>query len=120
MRSITVEKARLVDMLQQNLAVHMGKYDVAMERYQAKVREWFEENLARIMSGDFIHVQRVCPYPVPEKHDEDYVRALDMLAWDLGDTYELTESDFQMYVNDDWGWARTFAANTASYLVEQA
>lgn len=120
MRAITVEKAKLIDALESNLAVHLGKYDVAMERYQERVRAWFEANMDRIMKGDFANVQRTCPYPVPEKHDDDYRRALDMLAWDLGDTYELTEVDFDQYINDEWGWARTFAANTGSYLVEQA
>ncbi len=119
MRAITVDKKQLVKALQENLTIHLGKYETALQRYQDRTREWFEANLDRIVKGDYVNVQRTCPHPVPEKHDDDYRRALSMLAWDLGDTYELTEVDFDQYVNDEWGWARTFAANTGSYLVEQ-
>ena len=116
---ITVDKAKLREKLVINLEEHAAKYDKAMGIYEEKVRGWFEENLARIKAVDWSKVQRVCPYPVPEKHNDDYYRVIDMLDWSLGDTYDLEEHEFEQYINDQWGWHRTFAANTASYLVEE-
>jgi hypothetical protein len=118
-RAITVNKADLVRVLTENLASHRGTYEAAMRVYEDRVREWFETNLTHIKDGKWEQVRRTCPHPVPEEHTEDYQRALDMLGWDLGDTYELTEGDFDQYVNNNWGWSRSFMANSAAYLVTE-
>lgn len=117
MRAITVDKAALATKLTENMQTHHEHWHQAMGHYEAKVREWFEVNLSNIIEGKWAEIQRSCPYPVPEDHTDDYERVLDMLKWDLGNTYELSEGDFDQYVNDNWGWQRSFAANTMSYLV---
>jgi len=118
MRSITVDKKTLLEKLEANRAKHADKHARAMERYQEKVTEWFQTNLNRITAGEFREIQRSCPWPVPQDHTDDYQRVIDMLAWDLGNTYELTEQDYECYVNDGWGWAREFAATNSAYMVE--
>jgi hypothetical protein len=119
MRPVTVNKASLMERLIANRDAHAGIYEKAMAVYESKVREWFETNLALVKEGKWVDVRRSCPYPVPEEHTEDYQRAIDMLTWDLSDTYELSEGDFDQYVNDNWGWARSFTANSAAYLVTE-
>jgi hypothetical protein len=116
MRDITVRKSDLHQALETNMAEHHDTYVTAMQVYEVKVREWFEENLALIQRGQMHKVQLRCPYPVPEEHTDDYQRAIDMLQWDQGDTIVLSEADFITFINNEWGWHRSFLANTTSYL----
>jgi hypothetical protein len=118
MRSITVDKAQLLKTLETNQAEHLRKHETAMERYVEKATEWFEANLALMRDGNHQRVERLCPWPVPVEHAADYQRVIDMLGWDLGNTYDLDEADYRQYVDDQWGWAREFAASNAAYFVE--
>lgn len=118
MKPIVVNVDRLKEIVSGNREQHQAKYEKALVVYQEKVREWLEAQLALIAAGDFDHVQRVCPYPLPEIHLDDYDTALGMLDWHVGETYELDEVSFEQFIQDQWGWHRSFMANTASYLVD--
>jgi hypothetical protein len=48
-------------------------------------------------------------------HTPDYDRIIRMVTMHIGDTFDLTESDFQAYVMDDWSWKRAFLDTSNSY-----
>jgi hypothetical protein len=56
------------------------------------------------------------PSAGPEEHTEDFDRAIEMLQWEVGDEVTLSEHDFATLVQNQWGWARSFASNTTSYV----
>jgi hypothetical protein len=56
--------------------------------------------------------------PVPEVHTDDYDRILRMLKMHTEPTIELTEEAAMHLVDDQWGWSKSFASNTSSYLVQ--
>jgi hypothetical protein len=60
--------------------------------------------------------QRSLPLPIPEEHTRDFDRVIEMMEWTLNDEVELHESEFDQYVRNEWNWARSFLANTGSYL----
>ena len=44
--------------------------------------------------------------------------AILMLEWDQGETVEISLREFKMYVENEWGWRRSFAENTGSYSMQ--
>jgi len=111
---ITVDKADLLNALRSNRDQHKIQYQAAIEKYRERTLEWFEAQIEALKAGK--DPQRMLPLPVPEEHTADFERAIQMLEWEMGDTIDLEEHQFQEYVMNEWGWARTFTSNTQSYL----
>lgn len=115
---ITVNKQQLLLTLQANMAAHKDEYEKAVEVY----RERFVEQAQRFAEDAILAARRHQPFvqfgwlPVPEEHTEDYQRAIEMLEWEIEDEVTLTEVDFGTLVQNQWGWARSFAQNTSSYV----
>lgn len=113
MNQITVSKSNLALTLKTNRDNHRAFYEEAVEVYRKEAARLAKEQAELMLRGE-IKAVRVS-IPVPEDHTEDYNRIIAMLEWSIGDTFELSEQDFSQYVNDDWGWKASFAANTMSY-----
>lgn len=113
MEKITVIKAMLLETLLNNMAEHQAAYDEAVVAYRARAIEEMERNLLAAQRGD--EVVLYVRIPVPEIHTDDYKRAIEMLGWETRDEVELTEDEFRQLVQNEWGWARAFLANTISY-----
>ncbi len=46
---------------------------------------------------------------VPRDHTKSYDVAIQMAEWEVGETVELTQGQFQCFVMDDWDWKDEFA-----------
>jgi hypothetical protein len=115
MELITVNKADLIETLRNNRDKHREMFLTAQEKY----RETMIDELDRALRVARAHgkIKRAFTMPVPEDHTEDFDTVISMLEWDQGETVELSHRDFLMYVENNWGWQASFAANTESYLV---
>ena len=45
---------------------------------------------------------------VPKDHSKSYEIAIQMAEWEVNETIELTQSQFQCFVLDDWEWTVKF------------
>jgi hypothetical protein len=115
MEKITVNKTEFMDVLQANAKQHRATFLEAMDAYKAASIKLLEEQLERAKNGApervFVSLE------MPVDHTEDYERVLAMMKMAIGDTLELSEVEFDMYVLDQWGWRRQFAATNAAYGV---
>lgn len=116
MRTITVNKAELIEKIKENRDRHREQFLVAQERYREKWIEILDKRLADARADK--KIDQYIRLPEPEDHTRDYDTALAMLEWELGEEIELGHDDFQRYVENRWEWAHSFAANTQSYLAQ--
>ena len=111
---ITVDKAALVATVSKNRDEHRDIFLKAQERFKARVMEELEKRLARARDGRQVDLAIRLPEPVD--YTDSYDTVLDMLAWEQGDTVELTREDFERYVRNNWEWAKLWHSNTTSYV----
>lgn len=111
--TITVIKSDLIETLTRNKEAHAAEFQLAIKNYRVRLIKELNDRLDLVKSGKDIDLY--LRLPTPEEHTNDFDLALQMLSWDTGDTTELSEYQFSEYVMNDWGWAKTFAANTSSY-----
>jgi hypothetical protein len=116
MELITVIKTDLVDKLRANRDEHRAMFLTAQERYREAMIAEMDRALEEMRNGG--EIRRAFSLPVPEDHTEDFNTAIEMLEWDQGETVQLGFHDFQQYVQNQWGWRASFAANTSSYLAQ--
>ena len=107
MEKITVEKAGLVAILKKNREAHGRIFEEALDGYFKQTVKELEEHIERLRKGErvSISIERVAP----RDHTRDYDRALGMVEMAIGETIELSETDYKFYVDDDWGWQAHFA-----------
>jgi hypothetical protein len=116
--SITVNKLDLILKIQEERDKHEALYNEAVKVYKKRfvqeAEKFARDAVDRMENG--LHFVDFVWLPVPEKHTEDFDRAIEMLQWEVNDTVKLSENDFTTLVLNQWGWARSFASNTSSYI----
>lgn len=122
MKSVKVNKQELRSKLTDNLDKHVREYEEASKGYAEAVVE-AARAVETIASKGADHsrikakAMELWQLPEPESHEEDYLRAIEMLEWEVEEEIELTQQEFQQYVQDNWGWKRDFLATTSNYLL---
>ena len=115
MRTVMVRKEELVEVLQRNRERHGGVFEESYEKFIKAVESELEARLARIRRGKSVELH--IRLPEPRNMTESYDRALQMLEMETRDEIELSEQEFQQFVQDDWTWKREFVSTAASYGV---
>jgi len=113
--SITVEKAKLIETLKTNRRQHRAIFDKAQEKYREAMIVELDRALQEAKEGR--PIRRGFTLPVPEDHTADFDTAIEMLEWDTDQEVTLSWREFAQYVQNNWSWAQSFQANSASYLV---
>jgi RNA-splicing ligase RtcB len=116
MRSVKVDKDKLLGTLRTNAETHKQDFEIAFAAFQEKVIENVEARLASWKAGNEVTQEALwINMEVPEDHSEDYERAIEMLAWEVGDEVVLQEQEFREYVQDKWTWKGKFATDNQFY-----
>jgi len=113
MENVTVKKDALLETLRVNRAEHIELYDKAMVEYRKRAVEELDRRLKEARDGGAISL--VISLPVPERHLDDYDRAIAMVEWSIADEIELSEYDFASYVLNQWSWLKSWTQNSLGY-----
>ena len=113
MDTIEVVRQDVIDKLKENRAAHKAKFEEADANYRQVVVDALRARANDVEGGG--RIQLHFDLPKPEDYTEDYDTAIAMLEWAQGETIELTQHEFTMYVLDKWRWEQSFMANTSIY-----
>lgn len=116
MRTITVKKDELLDVLSRNRAKHREVFDAALEGYRKHALVVLKGKVKALSEGRQPEIRIMIERP--EDHTRDYDRVIGMVNADQGDTFELSETDFAQYWEDDWQWKRQWAKMSSTYATE--
>lgn len=132
-RTVNVCRLKLLETLKSNRDKHRREYResvngycaAAVEELQkqvAKAKKAIEDNAAMIaakierfdpedpLSNQVVVLsQKSFTLEVPKDHTKSYDVAIQMAEWEVGDNIELTQSQFQCFVMDDWDWKERFS-----------
>jgi hypothetical protein len=110
---ITVSKAQLLKTLQDNREKHEETFTDALDGYYTAVIAALGEKLR--LAKERKKVDLYISYSVPRNHAGDYDRAIGMLKWHTGETFELTEQEYSSYVMDNWSWTGEWRGTAKSF-----
>lgn len=113
MNKMTMHRIDLIAALKKNRDTHREIFEKAQIAYREAVIEELDRMLADARKGR--NIQRMLTLPEPEDHTRDYDQAIRMLDMCIDKDIEITTSDFQCLVMDEWGWKRAWVGNTQSY-----
>lgn len=123
MRTVTVNKNQLIEILKKNRDLHVKKYLEACESYKLDALEEIEatfeslrEFVTTLKKGQTAHVAYP-PFRVqyPISYEDSYTDAIGMLTMHVDETIELDSHEYQKYCKDDWEWKDSFTRTVGSY-----
>lgn len=140
MRKVTILKVDLLHALEQNRKKHIAEYNEAVAGYKDEAYKTLEkkfvkakQDLDRSMGLISQQIERFDPednelqdiitlihgitinLKVPKSREYDYDVAIKMAEMEVNDNIELTQSEFQCFVMDDWDWKDDFTNTTKLY-----
>jgi hypothetical protein len=113
MSKMWFDKTELTKTIQKNRDGHRAEFEEAMKGYEEEATKSLGRILQAIKDGKRPVISLYMT--IPEDHTKDYDRVLKMLAMSQEGNIELDEDDFAQYVQDDWGWKKTFETTNALY-----
>ena len=113
MKSVTVDRGKLLGILRTNRDKHREVFEKAQIGYRDKWIEILESRLEDARLGR--PLDRGVWLNEPVDQTKDYDRAIRMVEMHVDDTIELDERRFANYVLDDWDWTEQFTTTNSMY-----
>jgi hypothetical protein len=113
MKPITVNKLDLIKIMEENRRRHRTVFNDALAGYDREAEKVLREHTESLRAGKHPEIRILLDRP--EDHTRDYDRVLGMLRMHTGDTFELDEGSYRMYVDDDWAWKRQWLDTSNTY-----
>jgi hypothetical protein len=119
MQTISVDKARLLALLKSNRDKHHKDYEGDVRTFRKAARILLEKTLKRVKPEDAPigkhPTSLMVTLSAPQSYVKEYDRLIQMLEMETRDKVELTPSEFQQYVQDNWTWQHNITSNKLSY-----
>jgi hypothetical protein len=122
---VTVKKSMLLEKLRANREAHVLSFQEAREGYILRLQEHFQKQTQAIgavvaqlpsPSNEALEsVQLNVTFPAPICRSKDYDLAIKMLEWSVADEVQISQSQFQQFVQDDWSWSGQVGATNSLY-----
>jgi len=114
MRTVTVKISKLLQTLEVNRDKHQEEYLVAEEAYRTEVLRALKERLVSVEAGAMPDVHFNLTKPVSKV--KDYSLIIGMMKITTDTEMQLSESEFDQYVNDNWSWKEQVMLSNTRYL----
>ena len=116
MNSVKMDRARLEEIVRENLIKHIASYEEAIVDYIALVLKIAQHNMKIAKTGDVAEFKNLKSMPsAPISYKNSYNRAIRMLELSVDDTIEVEEEIFNQMVLDEWHWKHQFTVSNAMY-----
>lgn len=103
---VRVKTSELVKILKSNRQKHVKEFDKARKEYRIALTNVLERIIKKAKAGE--DVPHRIGLDKPKSYVEDYDRTIRMLELSTDKKVELTQQEFQQYVQDQWVWKRGF------------
>lgn len=118
MKTVTVDKDKLLEVVKANRAKHREIFLQAQEEFRKRAIDELEQRLADAREGK--HFDQHLGMVEPVDRTQDYDRIISMLEMSVDDQVDLTQDEYAAYVMDDWSWKRQWVqANSAYVAIEE-
>jgi PleD family two-component response regulator len=107
MKDITVNKQKLIEVLEKNKKEHIKEYDLAMIGYKINVVKEYKSQLRKFRKLSDEEVKNFSlglNTSLPTSHEDDFDLVIGMLNASVDDTLEITENQYREYYLNQWGW----------------
>ena len=111
-RLVKVNKAELIEQIEENKKNHEAEYHEAVKAYKVEAKKQLQKQMVKLEKGDMdIHVSLTTPVLETEKYD----KLVKQFKFIVEDEVTLSQGEFDRYVHDDTSWARSAKMSNTYY-----
>lgn len=130
MRTVNINRDKLLATVRENLTKHVNEYNEAVTQYRSHLVTVLQENSKihqkniRTAKAGLADGQNINQYdlasmktlpPMPTSYEDAYTKAIKMLEFSADEVIELTSDVFNQLVLDEWSWKGQFETTNAFY-----
>lgn len=124
MQTVKVEVSRLKDTLSKNLETHRAEYKEARAGFEdarrqaiAKLGEVAASCMDTKEGRQAVHdaYEELTELDKPTDHSKSYEQAIALMEWETRGVIDLSVTDFERYVRDNWSWTASFKNSASNY-----
>ena len=115
MNCVKLTKGELLENVKANLDKHNVDVAEALSLRRETIAKSFEKQLKEMEFDVDFQPKEHLSFPMPKDHSEDYKKAIRMIEMTTDEVIELTESQFDKLVMDNWGWKSDLIATSSFY-----
>jgi hypothetical protein len=115
MEKIQVKKETVLEILRKNKETHRTEFEEAMTGWIEEAKKKLTGLLYQLNSNKASEVKFEVYLPKPVSYEKEYEKAIKMVEFEIRDTIEISNSDFERYFLDEWAWKESFLSNTRLY-----
>ena len=101
-RTISVNKAKLIEQIKKNKENHIKEYDKAVVAYKEEALKQLNEQIKKVQEGS---LKAALNLITPINNAENYDKIIEMFEWEVNDIVELEQKEFNEYVQDETEFA---------------
>lgn len=107
-------KAKILETLRINAETHKKEFKELLEKNTEHVKTEIQKVAQSVGYPDLTQVNAALRAK-PTDHSRDYERMIKILEMTTQEEIELTGSEFERYIEDEWDWKDTFLSNKMTY-----
>ncbi len=115
MNSVKLTKEELLSNVIANLDKHKIDVSDALKLRRETIAKSFKKQLEEMEWDVDFQPKEHLSFPMPKDHSEDYKKAIRMIEMTTDEVIELSESQFDKLVMDNWGWKSDLIATSSVY-----
>lgn len=112
-RTITVNKADLIAKIKENKEAHIVAYDKAVIAYKTVALKQLNEQIKEVNEGG---LKARLDLTTPVNNVDNYDKIINMFEWEEEDKVELSQNEFNEYVEDETEVSRHAMMSNTMYL----
>jgi hypothetical protein len=115
-RTITVNKAEVLETLKTNKIEHAKAHAKALEGWKEQIVEAIKAQLTNVTENGKFDNRAIYECTRPADHTKDYDVAIGMLEMDVTKEIQLTEVEYRTLVRDEWDWTENWHMSNSKYM----
>ena len=112
-RMVQISKSKLIDKIKENKENHIASYEKAVIAYKKKALKQLAELTTEVEDGS---LEIRLDLTTPVNNAEHYDSIIEIFEWEERDSVELSQQEFNEYVQDKTESARFAAMSNTMYL----
>jgi hypothetical protein len=114
MQNVYLNRDELLPIVKENKQKHDNIFSTAVSGYWVKAEEILNGKLNKVKAKQ--QVDNYLGLSYPEDHSDEYDRVIRMLELSSDDKIQLTSSEFDCYVRNQWNWRKAFLTVNSTYI----
>jgi len=102
-RTIKVEKAKLIQQIKDNKERHIKEFENAVVAYKEEALKQLKAEIEKVEGGSLDAKLNLI---TPVNNAENYDKIIEMFEWEVESEVELSQEEFNEYVQDETQFAR--------------